>query len=191
MQAPPSTIIPIAKIGPPSITRNSATAIAGIATSTRALSSERGLRAAARRDARRGRAGRRPGGAAAGWGRLGRRAPPGVCGPLAISGPPSPAESAPALGVLGEGLLERLAREVRPQLLAEDQLGVGRLPQQVVGEPSLAAGADDQVGIVHLGPIEACAELGFGGAGEAAGGIDDLGASAVVEGHEHRDAAVA
>ena len=50
------------------------------------------------------------------------------------------------------------AVEVGPQLVGEDQLGVGGLPQQVVGQPLLAAGADDQVGVVHLGRVEQRAE---------------------------------
>src|ERR1700691_4805698 len=58
--------------------------------------------------------------------------------------------AAPAAGILGERLLEGRAGEDGPELVAEDELGVGRLPQEVVGEPLLAAGADDQVGVVHL-----------------------------------------
>src|SRR4029077_14587300 len=83
------------------------------------------------------------------------------------------AEAPPALGELDERLLQRLAREVRPQLVAKHELRVGRLPQQVVGEPLLAARADDQVGIVHLTRIQAGAELLFGLAVEAAGGVED------------------
>src|SRR3954447_19989607 len=56
--------------------------------------------------------------------------------------------------VLLQRRLEGLPREVGPQLVAEDQLGIGRLPQQVVGEAALAARADDEVGVVHLGRVQ-------------------------------------
>src|SRR5437763_1852220 len=42
--------------------------------------------------------------------------------------PSAPPEAADARGELVEGLAEGLAREVRPQLVAEDELRVGRLP---------------------------------------------------------------
>src|SRR5664279_2668534 len=169
MHTAPSASIPSANTSPPSITRNSATAIAGTAASVRALRSERPPRGARRR------AGRRLGGRLAeraGRGLRAGRVPLGVCWPAlgwspAISGPSAPAEAAAALGVLGQRLLERLAREVRPQLVAEDQLRVGGLPQQVVGQAPLAACADDQVGVVHLGRVQAGAELRFGRAREA------------------------
>ena len=45
--------------------------------------------------------------------------------------------------------LERLAGEVRPQLVGEHELGVRRLPDQEVRQPLLAARADHEVGIVH------------------------------------------
>ena len=71
-------------------------------------------------------------------------------------------EAAPASLELAQRLLEGLAVEVGPQLLAEDELRVGALPEQVVGDPLLAAGADQQVGVVHLGRVEAVAELLLG-----------------------------
>src|ERR1700676_5124549 len=117
--------MPSAKTGPPSSTRNSATAIAGIAVRTRAVSSERGLRRR-RRAAASARARPRSLRAASveGAGRRLRRAPAGVWGPLAIE--PSAATEATSTGrVLGQALLERLAGEVGPELLAEDQLRVG------------------------------------------------------------------
>src|SRR5271165_4483356 len=164
MQTTPSTNIPSANTTPPSITRNSATAIAGIAASTRAPRSEPGSRRLPLRLPRLRDGGRRPAlrrsGRVAG-GDCAARAPPGVCGPLDISSRSSPTEPASALGVLRERLLERLAREVRPQLLAEHQLRVRGLPQQVVGQAPLAARADDQVGVVHLRRVQACAELLF------------------------------
>src|SRR5271166_33568 len=185
MHTAPRTRSPSVNTRPPSITRNSATAMAGTAVSTRLVSSERSRRRRRRR-VERARGGR--------LGSAGRReracglAPPGVCGPLAISPPSSPATEPPlALGELREGLLEGHAREVGPQLLAEDELRVGGLPQQVVGQAALAAGADDQVGVVHLGRIEAGAEILFAGAREALCRVHDLGAPAVVERHEQRD----
>src|SRR6516162_9159111 len=161
----PSRNRPRAYTKPPSITRNSAKAIAGTAASTRADRSERRLR----RSRRRGR-------------ELRARA--------AISRGSPPAEAPAALRELGQRFLEGLAGEVGPQLLAEHELGVGRLPQQVVRKPLLSAGADDQVRVVHLGRVQAAAELLLGAAHGAASGIEDLRPPAVVEGHEQRDPAV-
>ncbi len=56
-------------------------------------------------------------------------------------------------------LLERLPREIGPQLVAEDELRVGGLPEQVVREAPLAGGADDQVRVVHLGRVEELPEV--------------------------------
>src|SRR5438094_8764326 len=71
-----------------------------------------------------------------------------------------------ALAERARGRLEGLAGEVRPQLVAEDELGVGRLPQQVVGQPLLAARADDEIRLVHLGRVEQPREVGLVAAGE-------------------------
>src|SRR5256885_8863850 len=79
-----------------------------------------------------------------------------------------------ARAVLRQRRLEGLAREVRPQLVAEDQLGVRRLPHQVVRQPPLAARADDEVGVVHLGRVEQPGERLLAAAGVARGGVDDL-----------------
>ena len=141
----PSANTPSAKIRPPSITMNSANAIAGSAASTRAARSER------------------PGG--------GRRA---LRRPAASSRLIARRRSVAAGAELREGLLEHLAGEVGPELLAEDKLGVGGLPEQVVGEAPLAARADDQVGVVHLRRVEAAAELLFGLRPEALGGVENL-----------------
>src|SRR4051794_38757587 len=84
-----------------------------------------------------------------------------------------------ALGVLREGPLEGLAREVGPQLVGEDQLRVGRLPGQVVRQPLLAAGADDEIGVVHLRRVEQPREVVLVAPGEAPRGVDDLRAPAV------------
>src|SRR5271165_81908 len=194
MHTPPSTTSPSVNTSPPSITRNSATAIAGIATRMRAPSSERGWRSERARRAR--LEGRRADarGPPSGGGALGRirawRAPPGVWGPLAISAESPTAEPAATVGELRQRLLERGACEVGPQLVAEDELGVGRLPKQVVREAALTAGADDQVGVVHLRGVEAGAEVLLASALEASRGVEYLRAAAVVEGHEHRDALI-
>src|ERR1019366_484618 len=77
--------------------------------------------------------------------------------------PSAASEAAPARGVLAQRALEHLAGEVRPELVAEHQLRVGALPQQVVGDPLLAAGADDQVRVVHVRRVEVLTELCLGG----------------------------
>jgi hypothetical protein len=70
--------------------------------------------------------------------------------------------------------LERRAVEVGPQLVAEDELGVRRLPEQVVRQALLAAGADHEVGVVHLGRVEQRAERLLPAALVALGGVEDL-----------------
>src|ERR1700722_14073296 len=195
-QMHPSANRPSAKITPPSTTRKIAKAIAGTAAIRRAPRSEPPSPPSPRRP-RRGR--RRTSGPRT---RSGLRVrpptvrPAGVCAPdeerpLAIRARSSRAEAPAAAGELGKRLLERLAREVRPQLVAEDELGVRRLPQQVVRQALLAARADDQVGVVHLGRVQARTEVLLGAAVEAPRGVDDLGAPAVVERDEQRDPLVA
>src|SRR3954451_12940053 len=103
----------------------------------------------------------------------------------------SPTPEAPApRGVLLERRLEGLAGEVGPQLALEDQLGVRRLPQQVVRHPLLAACADDEVRVVHLGGVEQRPERLLPTAVVPLRGVEDLRPPAVVEGHEERDAVV-
>src|SRR3954449_7175065 len=92
-----------------------------------------------------------------------------------------------ARAILLQRGLERLAGEVGPQLVAEDQLGVGRLPEQVVGQAALAARADDQVGVVHLRGVHEVRERLLASPLVALGGVEDLRARAVVEGDEQRD----
>jgi hypothetical protein len=98
----------------------------------------------------------------------------------------------PTIGtaILGEALLEHLAAEVGPQLVAEDELGIRCLPEQVVRGPLLAGGPDDQVGVVHLGRVEVVTELFFGVPGKGSSRVDDLRPSAVVEGDVERHARV-
>jgi hypothetical protein len=67
----------------------------------------------------------------------------GVYFALATSRHRSARSEAPlAARELLERLLEGRPREVGPELVAEDQLGVRALPEQVVGDSPLAAGAD-------------------------------------------------
>jgi hypothetical protein len=107
----------------------------------------------------------------------------------AISGSAN-AEAASAGGELGERLFERHTREVGPQLVAEDELGVGRLPQEVVGEAALSARADDDLGVMHLGGVEELSEVLLLAALEGAGSVEDLRPPAVVESNEKGDAGV-
>ena len=51
-------------------------------------------------------------------------------------------------------LFERGAVEIRPVGRHEHKLAVGRLPQQEIRQPLLAAGADDQVGIGQIRRVE-------------------------------------
>src|SRR5262249_31956496 len=71
---------------------------------------------------------------------------------------PLPEATSPCLE-LGQGPLESLAVEIRPELIAKNQLRVGALPEQVVGDPLLAAGPDEEVWVVHVGCVEVLAEL--------------------------------
>src|SRR5215210_5044633 len=103
----------------------------------------------------------------------------------------TPPEAAPAGRVVVEALLERFAREIRPELVAEDELGIGELPQQVVRDAELAARSDQKVGIVHVGCVEVAPEVLLGVTREGSRCVDDLRSAAVVECHEQRDALVA
>ena len=48
---------------------------------------------------------------------------------------------------LADGDGEVIAIEVRPHPIGEIELGIGALPQQEIGEPLLAAGADQQIDV--------------------------------------------
>src|SRR5580704_7976605 len=103
---------------------------------------------------------------------------------------------------LGDRLFQVLLAEIRPQRVDEHQLGVGTLPQHEIADALLAAGADQQVGVGHargqqlafkailvdaIGRQLAGRDL----PGEAADGLQDLGARAIVDADIHVDAAVA
>ena len=95
-----------------------------------------------------------------------------------------------------------LAVEVRPEHRREPELRVGGLPQQEVGGALLAAGADQQVGVGHVGVVEAARDLLLvdlldprsaprrGRAISCFTASSDLGAPAVVEGDREGHAGV-
>src|SRR3954469_11418373 len=66
-----------------------------------------------------------------------------------------------AAAVLGDGPLEMLLAEVRPQGIDEHQLGVGALPQQEIADALLTAGADQKVRIGHAGGQQLALEQVF------------------------------
>jgi hypothetical protein len=57
------------------------------------------------------------------------------------------AEAAVALRIGGQRGVDLGGAEVGPQAVGEEQLRVGRLPEQEVADAHLAAGADEQVGV--------------------------------------------
>src|SRR5712691_67689 len=64
------------------------------------------------------------------------------------------AEPALASAEFENGVLERGAVEIGPIDRHEHELAVRRLPHQEIGQALLAAGADDEIGIGHVGRIE-------------------------------------
>src|SRR5262252_2046175 len=93
---------------------------------------------------------------------------------------------------LGDRLLQMLLAEVRPQRVDEHQLGIGALPQQEIADPLLAAGADQQVRVGQTRRQKLALEQVLVDmvrrkpparrlSGKAAGGLEDLGARAVVD----------
>ena len=68
------------------------------------------------------------------------------------------AETALALLVFADRGFERGAVEIRPIGRHEYQFAIGRLPQQEIRQPLLAAGADDQIGIGQIGRVEKTAD---------------------------------
>ena len=125
----PRAISPSAKIRPPWKTIKIANAAAGIATSDPAPRSDR------RRSPARGR--------------------PGAVLPRALTSLPPPE---PALRRwYSSSAASNSSRSKSGHSSSEKyELRVGALPQQEVREPLLAAGADDQLGVVHVGRVEAC-----------------------------------
>src|SRR5207247_2152946 len=58
-----------------------------------------------------------------------------------------PAEAAFARLVVEYGAAENVSGEIGPVFGKEHELSIGRLPQQIVRKPLLAAGADQEIGI--------------------------------------------
>lgn len=91
----------------------------------------------------------------------------------------------------GDGLVQFMRREVRPQYVREVKLRICALPQQEVRYPLLSAGADQQIGVGDTGGIEVVGELLLGqlavrpALGDVARvafrGVDYLVAPAVIE----------
>src|SRR6476661_2698237 len=50
---------------------------------------------------------------------------------------------------LGDGAGEIVVREVRPQGVAEVELGVGKVPQKEIADALVASGTDEEVGLRH------------------------------------------
>src|SRR4051812_44315458 len=67
-------------------------------------------------------------------------------------------EAALAAVIFGDRLLEHSAIEIGPVNGNEDELAIGRLPQEKVRQALLAAGADDEVGIGQIGCVETAGE---------------------------------
>ena len=95
--------------------------------------------------------------------------------------------------------VELALAEVRPQRVAEIQLGVGEIPQQEIADALLAAGADQQVGIRQPGQRQVRAERGLvdvvgaqlagdAALGELPRGPSDVPAPAVGDGDDERHA---
>jgi len=68
------------------------------------------------------------------------------------------AEAALAAAVFGYRAFKRGAVEIWPVDRHEDELAIGSLPEQEVGEPLLAAGTDDHVGIGNVRSVQMAAE---------------------------------
>lgn len=88
-----------------------------------------------------------------------------------------------------EGLVDVVDVEVGPVGGGGDEFGVGTLPEEEVGEAHLAGGADDEVGVREAGGVEVMGKegvvylvRGYAFGDDAADGLHDLGAAAVVEG---------
>src|SRR5271169_3597033 len=99
--------------------------------------------------------------------------------------------SYPALE-LHHRLVQVTATHVGPQDVGEEELAVSDLPEEEVRDAGLARGADDEVGVGHVREVEVTPDgllVDLVGRSalrdEGPDGIDDLGATAVVERHRH------
>src|SRR5688500_8193481 len=111
------------------------------------------------------------------------------------------AEPALARLVVSNGLEELPAPEVGPEHRGDEELRVGELPEQEVGDALLAGGADEEVGVREAGGEEATAEgvlVDRGGVepprgdvgGEEARRAHQLGAAAVRDEQVQRESSV-
>src|SRR5918995_5959014 len=96
----------------------------------------------------------------------------------------SPPEAPPSLGIRPQGAKEVHLTEVRPVRVGKVVLGMGRLPQQEAGQPDLAGGADDQVGVGDAGGVQVAGDLV---GGDHAGGLAQLQALVAVLGQQPAD----
>ena len=100
----------------------------------------------------------------------------------------SAAESTPAARVLLDRGAQLVRPEVGPERVGEDVFGVRGLPEEEVRDAPLARRADHEVGVRHLGLVEAAASaassMSSGStpvSSEPPRRVDELGAAAVVE----------
>src|SRR5436309_3039923 len=113
---------------------------------------------------------------------------------MSIAGTLAP-ETAFTFRVRAERVVEIADGEVGPQHRRRPHLGVGDLPEQEVRYPQLPAGADQEVRIGMVRRVEARRDGGLvygirseAVADDAPHGVDDLGASAVIERERHHAA---
>src|SRR5919108_2918878 len=103
--------------------------------------------------------------------------------------------------VIGDGAIEVGGTEVGPERGRHPELGVGDLPQEEVGHPHLAAGANQQIGVRHAVRVERAAHVGLRhriqrqlaglhATRERAKGVEQLVAPTVVERHEQGEPGV-
>ena len=56
-----------------------------------------------------------------------------------------------SLGVVMQGLVQRLGIKIRPQAIGEMKFSVRALPEQEIGQAHLSTSANEQVRIGHVG----------------------------------------
>src|ERR1041385_2515948 len=60
------------------------------------------------------------------------------------------AEAALASLVIGHCVVQLFAAKLGPETPADEDLGVGKLPEEEIADPELSAGADEEIGIGHV-----------------------------------------
>src|SRR5262245_47010167 len=102
------------------------------------------------------------------------------------------AESPLSRGVPVQGAFEFFLVEIRPQRVAEVQLGISQLPQQEVADAALATGADQQIRVRKPGGGQLLLKVsdadGFAGCSQLARRVHDVPLAAVTHGDEQRRA---